>query len=47
MLREKELNEKESSNAQYILQKEMELSVKQNFLTQEIDRYDNIILNAH
>ncbi|XP_012221047.1 epidermal growth factor receptor substrate 15 homolog [Linepithema humile] len=38
MLKEKQLNEKESSSTQYILQKEMELSMKQNFLTQEIDR---------
>ncbi|XP_018404819.1 PREDICTED: uveal autoantigen with coiled-coil domains and ankyrin repeats-like isoform X2 [Cyphomyrmex costatus] len=37
-LKEKELNEKKNSNAQCILQKEMELSMKQNFLTQEANR---------
>ncbi|XP_029161584.1 uncharacterized protein LOC114933261 [Nylanderia fulva] len=38
MLKEKQLNEKKDSNAQCILQKEMELSMKQNFLTQEANR---------
>ncbi|KMQ95296.1 reticulocyte-binding protein 2 a-like protein [Lasius niger] len=38
VLKEKQLNEKKDSNAQCILQKEMELSMKQNFLTQEANR---------
>lgn len=38
MLKEKQLNEKKDSNAQCILWKEMELSMKQNFLTQEANR---------
>ncbi|XP_020293519.1 protein MLP1-like isoform X2 [Pseudomyrmex gracilis] len=37
-LKEKQLNDKKDSNAQYILRKEMELSMKQNFLTQEANR---------
>lgn len=37
-LKEKQLKEKKDSNAQCILQKEMELSMKQNFLTQEANR---------
>ncbi|XP_071575363.1 uncharacterized protein [Temnothorax nylanderi] len=37
-LKEKQLKEKKESNAQCILQKEMELSMKQNFLTQETNR---------
>ncbi|XP_077268541.1 uncharacterized protein LOC143900746 [Temnothorax americanus] len=37
-LKEKQLKEKKESNAQCILQKEMELSMKQNFLTQEANR---------
>lgn len=38
ILKEKQLNEKKDSNAQCILRKEMELSMKQNFLTQEANR---------
>ncbi|XP_050454645.1 uncharacterized protein LOC126853161 isoform X3 [Cataglyphis hispanica] len=38
ILKEKQLNEKKDSNAQFILRKEMELSMKQNFLTQEANR---------
>lgn len=38
-LKEKQLKEKEDSNAQCVLQKEMELSMKQNFLIQEANRY--------
>jgi len=38
-LKEKQLKEKKDSNAQCILQKELELSMKQNFLTQEANRY--------
>lgn len=38
-LKEKQLKEKEDTNAQCILQKEMELSMKQNFLIQEANRY--------
>lgn len=38
-LKEKQLSDKKDSNAQYILQKEMELSMKQNFLTQEANRW--------
>lgn len=38
-LKEKQLKEMKDSNAQCILQKEMELSIKQNFLTQEANRY--------
>lgn len=38
-LKEKQLNEKRDNEARNILQKEMELSMKQNFLTQEADRY--------
>lgn len=37
-LKEKQLKEKEDSNAQCVLQKEMELSMKQNFLIQEANR---------
>ncbi|KAL0131563.1 hypothetical protein PUN28_002834 [Cardiocondyla obscurior] len=37
-LKEKQLKEKKDSNTQCILQKEIELSVKQNFLTQEANR---------
>lgn len=39
ILKEKQLNEEKDSNAQCILRKEMELSMKQNFLTQEANRY--------
>ncbi|XP_029664229.1 uncharacterized protein LOC115236131 isoform X1 [Formica exsecta] len=38
ILKEKQLNEKKDSNAEFILRKEMELSMKQNFLTQEANR---------
>lgn len=38
-LKEKQLNEKKDSEARNILQKEMELSMKQNFLTHEANRY--------
>ncbi|XP_025263243.1 uncharacterized protein LOC105253566 isoform X2 [Camponotus floridanus] len=38
ILKEKQLNEEKDSNAQCILRKEMELSMKQNFLTQEANR---------
>lgn len=38
-LKEKQLREKKDSNAQCILQKEMELTMKQNFLSQEANRY--------
>ncbi|XP_036139025.1 plectin isoform X2 [Monomorium pharaonis] len=37
-LKEKQLQEKKDNNTQCILQKEMELSMKQNFLTQEANR---------
>ncbi|XP_014481235.1 PREDICTED: uncharacterized protein LOC106747823 isoform X2 [Dinoponera quadriceps] len=37
-LKEKQLNEKEDNEARNILQREMELSMKQNFLTQEANR---------
>ncbi|XP_032674288.1 uncharacterized protein LOC116845575 isoform X2 [Odontomachus brunneus] len=37
-LKEKQFNEKKDSEVRNILQKEMELSMKQNFLTQEADR---------
>ncbi|XP_018300972.1 uncharacterized protein [Mycetomoellerius zeteki] len=38
ILKEKQLKEKKNSNAQCVLQKEIELSMKQNFLTQEANR---------
>lgn len=38
-LKEKQLNEKKDSDTRCILQKEMELSMRQNFLTQEANRY--------
>ncbi|XP_018369779.1 PREDICTED: spindle assembly abnormal protein 6 homolog isoform X2 [Trachymyrmex cornetzi] len=37
-LKEKQLKEEKNSNAQCVLQKEIELSMKQNFLTQEANR---------
>ncbi|XP_011872717.1 PREDICTED: uncharacterized protein LOC105564717 [Vollenhovia emeryi] len=37
-LKEKQLKEKKDSNTQCLLRKEMELSMKQNFLTQEANR---------
>lgn len=38
-LKEKQLNEKKNSEERNILHREMELSMKQNFLTQEANRY--------
>ncbi|XP_072761885.1 uncharacterized protein [Anoplolepis gracilipes] len=38
ILKEKQLNEQKDNNAQCILRKEIELSMKQNFLTQEANR---------
>jgi len=38
-LKEKQINKKNDSDVRCILQKEMQLSMKQNFLTQEANRY--------
>lgn len=44
-LKEKQLNEKKDRETRNILQKEMELSMKQNFLTQEANRYLSLLKN--
>jgi hypothetical protein len=38
-LKEKQINKKNDTDIRCILQKEMQLSMKQNFLTQEANRY--------